>query len=179
MAMHVTDMLDSVISACYGRFAVPGSVRRNGLEPSNRILVFASPRGGSTWLSEVLGLMDSAVVVSEPFKKGKVKEIEALGFTWHQPIPADARWPESLDSVGAILNLRSVPRELYSTRQETVHFQIVLRPSHDIMVAGTFSFESDIHDTTSLCSCCFPDAASVMERYSGQGKLQPPPMQAQ
>lgn len=113
MAMHVTDMLDSVISQCYGRFAVPGSVRRNGLEPSNRILAFASPRGGSTWLSEVLGLMESAVVVSEPFKKGKVREIDALGFTWHQPIPSDARWPEALDSVGAILNLRSVPRELY------------------------------------------------------------------
>ncbi|MEM6630814.1 MAG: sulfotransferase domain-containing protein [Bacteroidota bacterium] len=64
----------------------------------NNILVFGSGRSGTTWLSEILvKSVDHSVLINEPLKNAKSKEIDRLGFTgWGQYIPEnDQEWKEA------------------------------------------------------------------------------------
>lgn len=64
-------------------------------EPSQNLIVFSDPRGGSTWITEVLAQLPRTAVLFEPLHIGHVRRFRDLGFSWRQYIPESARWPEA------------------------------------------------------------------------------------
>ncbi|MCF6367009.1 MAG: sulfotransferase [Bacteroidales bacterium] len=70
------------------------------------ISVFSSPRGGSTWLTDILNKENKAIIVWEPLFKYKQRdfsfinpfaypELENVGFDWNQYIPENAKWKDA------------------------------------------------------------------------------------
>ena len=81
-----------------------GTVRWTGLalvrpwvkpDPRKALLVFASPRGGSTWLEELLRTVPATATLWEPLDIARNQAFERIGFWWRQYIPPDAEWPEA------------------------------------------------------------------------------------
>lgn len=63
--------------------------------PAGNILIFSSPRSGSTWLAELINTLPNSVILWEPLHLRKVKEFRELGFDWRQHIPEDEQWKEA------------------------------------------------------------------------------------
>lgn len=63
--------------------------------PATNHLIFSDPRGGSTWLTEILHRITQNPILWEPLNLKKVKEFKDIGFGWRQYIPEDAEWPEA------------------------------------------------------------------------------------
>lgn len=78
--------------------------------PEKNFLIFADPRGGSTWLAETLNkYISEAELLWEPLQIALVEEFNNLPFSWRQYIPEDASWPEAEEKIkelfsGQILN---------------------------------------------------------------------------
>jgi hypothetical protein len=64
-------------------------------DPRKAILLFASPRGGSTWLEEVLSTIPATATLWEPLNVDEVPAFRRIGFAWRQHIPETERWPEA------------------------------------------------------------------------------------
>ncbi len=64
-------------------------------DPAKAILLFASPRGGSTWLEEILGTIPRTATIWEPLDLENVPQFRQLGFAWRQHIPTGESWPEA------------------------------------------------------------------------------------
>ncbi|MBK9421161.1 MAG: hypothetical protein IPN44_08910 [Flavobacteriales bacterium] len=65
------------------------------LDPSKAILIFASPRGGSTWLEEILATIPGSATLWEPLNVDEVRAFKQIGFAWRQHIPEQETWPEA------------------------------------------------------------------------------------
>ncbi len=73
------------------------------------MILACHPRGGSTWLSEIMLHLQNSVLIDEPLwrghyqsvnymptaKEGKLKSLSKLGFYFDQPIPCEAKWDEA------------------------------------------------------------------------------------
>jgi hypothetical protein len=60
------------------------------------VYLFSDPRGGSTWLSEILcHFFPEYEVLWEPLHLGNVSSFSKLGFGWRQYIPEGASWDEA------------------------------------------------------------------------------------
>ena len=59
------------------------------------ILIFSDPRGGGTWLTEMLSTIDKTAIIWEPLNIRHVREFRNLKFGWRQYIPEDAEWEEA------------------------------------------------------------------------------------
>ncbi|MBZ0205145.1 MAG: sulfotransferase [Flavobacteriales bacterium] len=64
-------------------------------DPSRAILLFASPRGGSTWMEEMLATIPRTATIWEPLDLDRGTGFRELGFGWRQHIPEETRWPEA------------------------------------------------------------------------------------
>jgi hypothetical protein len=64
-------------------------------DPTKAILLFASPRGGSTWLEQVLATIPRTATIWEPLFARMNPEFAKVGFWWRQHIPEAERWPEA------------------------------------------------------------------------------------
>ena len=84
------------------------------INTQSTLLIFSNPRGGSTWLAEVLNELPKSVIVHEPFRRGRLKEFNELNFYWHQPIPSHANWPEARLAVKKLLNREILRYSLYA-----------------------------------------------------------------
>ena len=65
------------------------------------MLLFSDPRGGSTWLAEVLNAATNAPIIWEPLHL-KMEAFKKLNFGWRQYIPEDADWPEARHTFEAL-----------------------------------------------------------------------------
>lgn len=65
------------------------------VDPTKAILIFASPRGGSTWLEEMLNTVPRTATLWEPLDLQHNPVFKNVGFWWRQHIPEGARWPEA------------------------------------------------------------------------------------
>ncbi|MBX2977774.1 MAG: sulfotransferase [Flavobacteriales bacterium] len=74
------------LSAMQGRLHV---------DPSKAILLFASPRGGSTWLEEMLNTIPRTATIWEPLDIRNNPAFREVGFWWRQHIPEGVDWPEA------------------------------------------------------------------------------------
>lgn len=75
------------------------------------ILIFSDPRGGSTWLTEILMEVPKTAVIWEPLHLKKNNHLKKIGFSWRQFIAEDDPWREAkaeFDSIftGKRLNAR-------------------------------------------------------------------------
>jgi hypothetical protein len=105
-------------------------VRKNKgriISAKNTICLFCQPRGGSTWLTEILLHLPQTVLIDEPLWRGriaapfvkpdyytrKVKSIADLDFFFNQYIPEDAQWPEAREAFEEILSGQCISIGLY------------------------------------------------------------------
>ena len=72
--------------------------------PEDQILIFSDPRGGSTWLTEMIHTIPNTAIIWEPFNIHEVKMVKNLGFGWRQYIPENQQWPEASEIVNKILS---------------------------------------------------------------------------
>jgi hypothetical protein len=63
--------------------------------PRENYLIFGDPRGGTTWIAEVIQSVIPTSLIWEPLSIGTVKEFRNLNFGWRQFIPEEAKWPEA------------------------------------------------------------------------------------
>jgi hypothetical protein len=62
--------------------------------PNDQFLIFSDPRGGSTWLSEIINTIPNTAIIWEPLHLGYAEQLKDLGFGWRQYIPETVNWPE-------------------------------------------------------------------------------------
>ena len=100
---------------------------RRLISPNNTLCLFCQPRGGSTWLAEILLNISNSVLIDEPLWRGrvvapftkseyftrKVSQISELNFFYNQYIPENADWPEAKNAFENILAGRAVSIGLY------------------------------------------------------------------
>ncbi|MGR3804876.1 hypothetical protein [Marinibacterium profundimaris] len=72
--------------------------------PEQALVLSAEPRGGSTWVGELLESEGKVATVWEPLHIRRVPVARQAGFTWRQFIPADADWPEARELMARILS---------------------------------------------------------------------------
>jgi hypothetical protein len=77
-------------------------------DPRDAVVLSCEPRGGSTWLGEVLAAAEPTAVVWEPLHLTRAPEVAEAGFGWRQFIPADADWPEATALMRRILTGRTL-----------------------------------------------------------------------
>jgi hypothetical protein len=68
---------------------------KKGFTSDNSILLFCDPRGGSTWLSEILIRNLSVALVWEPLHLNHNTDFKKIGFYYRQHIPENAHWDEA------------------------------------------------------------------------------------
>lgn len=86
---------------------------RNNISPSKTILLFSNPRGGSTWLAEIMAELPRTTTITEPLMVRKVRDFEKLNFYWNQPIPENAEWPEAEETFRKLFNIEILPYSIY------------------------------------------------------------------
>lgn len=92
-------------------------------EPKKNILLFSDPRGGSTWLTEIIRTIPNSAAIYEPLHIQHSKALQDLNFGWRQFIPEDEDWPEALHYFtnlfrGKSLNWHSFSSTDYKTMWE-------------------------------------------------------------
>ena len=108
--------------------------RRSILKSSlnGNFLLFADPRGGSTWLMQMIQTITGAPIIWEPLDLGR-KEFgfTDLGFSWRQHIPETEKWDEAkllFDKLflGETIDYKSIRlsklSELLSSKSSVVKF---------------------------------------------------------
>jgi hypothetical protein len=83
----------------YYRYIRPFTKKNRSLDNLNsntNISVFSEPRGGSTWVGEILCKIPNSILVFEPmFLMPAYREIKKVNFCFNQYIPENADWPEA------------------------------------------------------------------------------------
>lgn len=99
--------------------------------PSQQLLLFCNPRGGSTWLTEVLARNLKVPVLWEPLHLRYGPEFAGIYFSWEQIIPEFAEWPEAEAAYGRLFRGRilnpwycrvSSPEAVARSRQMLIKF---------------------------------------------------------
>lgn len=79
------------------------SVVRN-FDPQKDLIIFSDPRGGSTWIMEMVNRLPRTAVLWEPLHLRKVKHFNTIGFAWRQYIPEGEEWPEAERAFSSVFN---------------------------------------------------------------------------
>lgn len=72
-------------------------------EPTENIIIFSDPRGGSTWITEMIMELPKTTVLWEPLHLGAVEHFNKLNFGWRQYIPEDVNWQEAKEAFDEVL----------------------------------------------------------------------------
>jgi len=100
-------------------------------EPSENIIVFSDPRGGSTWITEMIMEIPKTAVLWEPLHLGAIDHFTKLGFSWRQYIPENENWKEAEKAFYEVLRGKvlthwtckmTTPYELLSSDRMIVKF---------------------------------------------------------
>ncbi|HIF23759.1 MAG TPA: hypothetical protein EYQ27_18060 [Gemmatimonadetes bacterium] len=70
-------------------------VAARAFEPLESFVICSDPRGGSTWLSEIVAQIPRTARIWEPLNIQAVRRFQDLGFAWRQHIHENADWPEA------------------------------------------------------------------------------------
>lgn len=79
--------------------------RLNNFDPAEDLLIVSSPRGGSSWLMELIATTPGTAVLWEPLHPYGVRaaRVSALRHAWRQHIPENVDWPEARRAFDMIL----------------------------------------------------------------------------
>lgn len=83
------------VTAVTSRTAIAALGQRKRFDPRQVLVICADPRGGSTWLAEILSNIPRTTLLWEPLHVGSVPHFRKIGFGWRHYIPADAEAPEA------------------------------------------------------------------------------------
>lgn len=97
------------------------------ISTENTLCIFCHPRGGSTWLMEILSEINRSCYFDEPLLRSpylsnadlpfinmrKIKEIAELGFYFEQPIPTNENWPAAYELFTKLLKGHAMSIGLY------------------------------------------------------------------
>lgn len=116
----------------YEKTVISPYLRKSGLRnreicQENTIAVFGHPRGGTTWLAEILSNLSNGLLIDVPLwrgfyrcisklpgeRQGKIKDLAKLGFYFDQPIPEQAKWPGAFEVFRGILTCKYSHYDLY------------------------------------------------------------------
>ena len=76
-------------------------LRAKSFEVKDSIFIFSEPRGGSTWLMEIISHIPNSATIFEPFHS----HYGALDtYTWGDHYTGDQEWPEGKKGIDQILN---------------------------------------------------------------------------
>lgn len=71
-------------------------------------MIFADPRGGSTWITEIISSFRKTAILCEPLHLRAAPLFRELGFSWQQFIPEEAIWNEAKEAFEYVLRGRAV-----------------------------------------------------------------------
>jgi hypothetical protein len=71
-------------------------------DPRGNLILCSAPRGGSTWLAELLSQVPQTALLFEPLHLWRKPPLESLNFCGNQPIPEHADWPQARAAFDAI-----------------------------------------------------------------------------
>lgn len=74
----------------------------------NVLLIFSDPRGGGTWMAEILRSIPDTFIYWEPLHALYNKEVKKANFGWRQHIPKYAEWMEANQLFDRILSIQVV-----------------------------------------------------------------------
>lgn len=77
-------------------------------DPGGNLILCSAPRGGSTWLAELLSQVPRTATLFEPLYLWRKPPFSHLNFCGYQPIPEHADWPEARATFDAIFRGRFV-----------------------------------------------------------------------
>lgn len=77
--------------------------------PNENLVIFSDPRGGSTWMAELIGQLPKTALLWEPLNVARVDHFKRLNFSLRQYIPEDENWPQAREAFkqlfrGKVLN---------------------------------------------------------------------------
>lgn len=84
--------------------------RLNNFDPEGNLIIVSSPRGGSSWITDLVSLIPRTVVLWEPLHLDASPTFRGLGFGWQQYIPEDAVWAEARAALDDVLRGKLVNR---------------------------------------------------------------------
>ncbi|HET6724735.1 MAG TPA: hypothetical protein VFH85_01865 [Gammaproteobacteria bacterium] len=131
---QTTRSLHGTIKRIYRDNAFAVVRRLNNFDPAENFVIFSSPRGGSTWLAELINRLPKTVMLWEPLYDAPSSPLfgaRALGFSRNQYIPEDAEWREARDAFDIVLRGQSLngwsssmatPSEFLRARRMVVKF---------------------------------------------------------
>lgn len=100
--------------------------------PFDEVLIVAGdPRGGSTWLAELIRQIPGTAILWEPLAINRDSQFSDLGFCWRQYIPEREEWPEarkqfetlfSGNVLSPYLCMRTSPEQLRKAKHLLVKF---------------------------------------------------------
>jgi hypothetical protein len=108
-----------------------GTVKARDYDTRKTIIICASPRGGSTWLAEILNTLPGYSLLWEPLSLNEVPQAREIGFTWRTYIAPKTEWPEAEEFLrriltGQFLNRHTLQasgfRSIFGTRGWIVKF---------------------------------------------------------
>lgn len=76
--------------------------RNCNFEPADNLILCSAPRGGSTWLAELLSQVPRTAVLFEPMYRRRSWPFKELNLVAYQPIPEHAEWPEAKAAFDAV-----------------------------------------------------------------------------
>jgi hypothetical protein len=98
---------------------------------SEAMIVSGDPRGGTTWMAELINSLTDVAMIWEPLAVSEVKQFRNLEFQWRQYIPEEDCWPEakiefdrlfSGQMLSSYLCQRTSPEELKRAKHLLVKF---------------------------------------------------------
>lgn len=81
------------VIAKIGLISLSSKFRKNRAE--DQILIFSDPRGGSTWLTEIIKSISNTAIIWEPLHLKYIPQLRELNFGWRQYIPEEVDWPQA------------------------------------------------------------------------------------
>lgn len=87
--------------------------KRNDFDPREALLIFSDPRGGSTWITEMIQHIPRTALVWEPLHLDYTDAFREIGFGWRQYIPEDAEWEEARATFEQIFRGRLLNEKIY------------------------------------------------------------------
>jgi len=88
MKSFIKKRVDKMLNLFYPIIAKNFDVR-------DTIVLSSSPRGGSTWLAQILSTLPGYSVLWEPLGYRRVPYVRKIGFNWRTYIPPGTEWPEA------------------------------------------------------------------------------------
>jgi len=106
------------ISSNFKSHFIKPFAKKRTYNPRDNHYIFADPRGGSTWLMEIIQSITNEPVIWEPLDLNKkYSPFNTINFDWRQYIPSDENWQEARDIFGLLFQGKIFKKNIldYST----------------------------------------------------------------